>query len=202
MSNQERHSFHEDFERALIFTVRLHAAQPRKGTDTPYISHLIGVASLVIEHGGDRDESIAALLHDSIEDQGPNYPGGVAALRADIRREFGPSVLAIVEACTDAETCPKPPWRDRKEQYIAHLHHATASARLVSCADKLHNARAIVADLRALGDAVFDRFKGGKEGTLWYYRTLAATFAELGPSGLAAELEVTVTEMERLASLG
>jgi GTP pyrophosphokinase len=109
-------------------------------------------------------------------------------------------VLSIVEACTDADTIPKPPWRHRKERYIAHLQGATGSARLVSCADKLHNARAIVTDLRALGDCVFERFTAGRDGTLWYYRTLATTFAEGGPAALAAELSIAVNEMERLSS--
>jgi len=200
MNTKDRQAFHEDLERALIFAARLHATQTRKGTDVPYISHLLGVASLVIEHGGSRDESIAALLHDSIEDQGHDYPGGVSALKATIQDEFGSGVLSIVEACTDADTIPKPPWRHRKERYIAHLQGATGSARLVSCADKLHNARAIVTDLRALGDCVFERFTAGRDGTLWYYRALATTFAEGGPAALAAELSIAVSEMERLSS--
>jgi len=113
-------------------------------------------------------------------------------------RQFGPAVLAIVEGCTDADVDPKPPWRPRKEAYLAHLAHAPAAVRLVSCADKLHNARAIVADLRVMGPALFERFTGKREGTLWYYRALAAEFARGGPEHLAAELGLTVETMEAL----
>ena len=199
MNKSERAVFHVDFERALAFATRLHARQIRKETDIPYISHLIGVAGLVLENGADRDQAIAALLHDSIEDCPKDYPGGVTALRASIKAEFGESVLAIVEGCTDAETVPKPPWRERKERYIAHLEHAPPEVLLVSCADKLHNARAIVADLRVMGDALFARFNGGRDGTLWYYEALAEVFGRRGPEHLAAELGRTVETMQALA---
>lgn len=199
MNPGESERFHKDFEHALAFATRLHALQKRKKTDIPYISHLIGVAGLVLEHGGNRDEAIAALLHDSIEDQAEHYPGGAERLRQSIREHYGAQVLAIVESCTDTNESPKSEWRERKERYIAHLAEATPSARLVSCADKLHNARAIVSDLRVLGGALFARFRGGKEGTLWYYRALADAFMRLGPARLAEELDRTVQEMERIA---
>ena len=199
MNETERAAFHPEFERALGFATQLHAPQTRKQTDIPYISHLIGVAGLVLESGGGRDEAIAGLLHDSIEDCGVDYPGGVSALRGRIQQEFGERVLAIVEGCTDAETSPKPPWRDRKERYIAHLEEAPADVLLVSCADKLHNARAIVADLRVMGDALFARFKGGREGTLWYYESLTEVFGRRGSEHLAAELGRTVATMKELA---
>jgi GTP pyrophosphokinase len=198
MTDAKRLHFTFDFERALQFATRLHATQNRKGTQTPYISPLIAVASLVLEHGGDRDQAIAGLLHDSIEDQADEYPGGVDALRRKISSEFGDRVLEIVEACTDADTVPKPPWRDRKEQYLRHLESVPSYVLLVSCADKLHNARAIVSDLRRLGDELFRRFTAGKEGTLWYYRSLADTFTRVGPKALAVELQLAVGEMERL----
>ncbi len=199
MNDAERVAFHVDFERALGFATRLHARQLRKETDIPYISHLIAVAGLVLEHGGARDEAIAGLLHDAIEDCPTDYPDGRAQLRRDIEREFGPEVLAIVEGCTDADVDPKPPWRARKESYLAHLAKAPPAVRLVSCADKLHNARAIVADLRVMGPALFERFTGKRDGTLWYYRALAAEFARGGPEQLAAELGRTVETMEALA---
>ena len=199
MNGFERLAFHTDFERALALATRLHARQVRKETDIPYISHLIAVAGLVLENDGGRDEAIAGLLHDSIEDCGVDYPGGVSALRDRVRSEFGESVLAIVEGCTDAETVPKPPWRERKERYIAHLEHAPPEVLLVSCADKLHNARAIVADLRVMGDALFARFNGGRDGTLWYYEALAEVFGRRGPEHLAAELGRTVETMQELA---
>lgn len=200
MNEAERAAFHPDFMRAFAFAAHLHAGQTRKGSDIPYIAHLIAVAGLVLDYGGGRDEAIAALLHDSIEDQGVAYPGGVPALRETIAADFGARVLAIVNGCTDAETMPKPPWLERKKQYLAHIPHAPDNERLVSCADKLHNARAIVADLRVVGGAVFERFKGGREGTLWYYDALATAFAELGPRELAAELARSVAMMKSLAT--
>ena len=199
MNEAERARFHPDFARALEFATRLHAGQVRKETDVPYISHLIGVAGIVLENGGNRDQAIAGLLHDAIEDRPTDYPGGAAGLRLDIQREFGDSVLAIVEGCTDAETVPKPPWRARKEAYIAHLEEVPGEVLLVSCADKLHNARAIVADLRVMGADLFGRFRGGRDGTLWYYKTLAEVFGRRGPPALAAELGRTVATMRELA---
>src|SRR6266705_4170467 len=128
------------FEEALIFATRLHASQSRKGSAIPYIAHLLAVTALVLENGGNEDEAIAALLHDAIEDQGG------AATREIIRHRFGDTVVTIVDGCTDAEVIPKPPWRPRKEAYIAQLRDASASVRLVSAADKLHNARTVLAD--------------------------------------------------------
>src|ERR1700733_3588615 len=130
MDEQERAEFHRDFERALVFATRLHATQTRKQTNVPYISHLISVAGLVLEYGGNRHEAIAGLLHDSIEDQGTHYPGGVPALKGAIASEFGAPVLDIVQGCTDSETEPKPPWRARKEAYIRHIRSASGSVRL------------------------------------------------------------------------
>ena len=199
MDHEERRDFHLKFEEALSFVCRLHAEQTRKQTDIPYISHLIGVAGIVLEHGGDADEATAALLHDAIEDQGPDYPGGPDALRAEIHRSFGQKVLEIVEGCTDADTNPKPPWQARKEAYVAHISQASPSVRLVSCADKLHNARAILADLRVVGDALWDRFNGGKEGTLWYYRALVDAFRETGDTSLVDGLDRAVSEIEEVS---
>lgn len=138
MNDAERQEFHPHFQRALSFATSLHASQTRKGTDIPYTSHLLAVAGLVLECGGGREEAIAGLLHDSIEDCGPKYPGGVTALREVLESEFGPTVLQIVEGCTDADTHPKPPYRERKERYIAHIRSTSPAVRLVSCADKLH----------------------------------------------------------------
>jgi len=199
MDSSERPQFHVAFSRAFSFATELHAGQLRKQTDIPYVAHLIGVASLVLEHGGTADEAIAALLHDSIEDCGPAYPGGVEALRVRIRADFGAAVLAIVEGCTDSETEPKPPWRERKEAYLAHLETASPSIRLVSCCDKLHNARAIVADLRVIGGVLFERFTAGKTGTLWYYGALAEAFERAPVPGPAGELRRTVALMQQLA---
>jgi (p)ppGpp synthase/HD superfamily hydrolase len=201
MDDDARRDFHPKFEEALSFVCRLHAEQIRKQTDIPYISHLIGVAGIVLEHGGDADEAIAALLHDAIEDQGPDYPGGPDALRGEIRQRFGQKVLEIVEGCTDADTDPKPPWQARKEAYVAHISQASPSVRLVSCADKLHNARAILTDLRVVGDALWERFSGDKEGSLWYYRALVDVFRQADNTApLVDELDRVVSEIESLSA--
>jgi len=182
------------FEDALIYAAKLHAQQVRKGSMVPYISHLMAVAGIVLEYGGNEDEAIAALLHDSIEDQGGDI------VRQEIRRRFGERVAETVDGCTDTDVQPKPPWRERKEAYIAHIRDALSSVRLVSVADKLHNAQTILKDYRSVGDAIWERFKGGKEGTLWYYRSLVTEFRATGPSPLVDELDRVVKEIERLAS--
>ena len=179
------------FEEALVMATRLHGLQRRKGTDVPYVAHLLGVASLVLEGGGDEDQAIAALLHDAVEDQ-----GGRRTLE-EIRRRFGDRVAGIVEGCTDSDTVPKPPWRERKERYVDHIRHAPAEVRLVSAADKLHNARAILADLHRHGDAVWQRFTADRAGVLWYYRSLVTAFRETDTGYLADELDRVVTELER-----
>jgi hypothetical protein len=184
----------ERFERALQHATRLHAAQTRKGTNIPYVSHLLSVAAIVLEDGGDEDEAIAALLHDAVEDQ-----GGRPTLE-EIRSLFGDRVAEIVEGCSDTDVVPKPPWRRRKEIYIEHIRTARPEVLRVSAADKLHNARAILADFRRHGDALWPRFSGAREGTLWYYRTLIAAYRAAGGAGfLVDELDRTVTELERLA---
>jgi GTP pyrophosphokinase len=184
------------FEEALILAVRLHAGQTRKGTDTPYISHLLAVTGIVLEHGASEDEAIAALLHDAAEDA-----GGRETLEK-IRDRFGEKVAGIVAGCTDSWTIPRPPWQDRKEAYIAHLRGASASVHLVSAADKLHNARTTLADYRALGESLWSRFNGGREGTLWYYRALVDVLRDTGPAPIVEELDRVVSELERLASTG
>jgi (p)ppGpp synthase/HD superfamily hydrolase len=148
------------FEEALIYVTRLHSDQMRKGTETPYVAHLLSVAGIVIDHGGQEDEAIAALLHDAIEDQGG------AEIREEIRKRFGDTVVDIVNGCTDAEVEPKPEWRRRKEAYVSHLVDASASVWLVSAADKLDNARAILRDYRVMGEALWSRFNGGQTGYL------------------------------------
>jgi (p)ppGpp synthase/HD superfamily hydrolase len=182
------------FEEALTYAARLHREQVRKGSGVPYLSHLLGVAGIALEHGASEDEAIAALLHDAVEDQ-----GGAPTL-AEIRRRFGDTVADIVAGCSDTDVVPKPPWRPRKEAYVAHLASASPSARLVSAADKLHNARSILTDYRRLGETVWTRFAGGKEGTLWYYRAVVQAFRAYDPTPLVDELERAVEEMERLGS--
>ena len=181
------------FEEALAFAAQLHKDQLRKGTQVPYLAHLLGAAGIVLDHGANEDEAIAALLHDAVEDQ-----GGGEVLEA-IRAKFGDGVAAIVAGCTDSDQMPKPPWRERKQAYIAHLAGAPESVRLVSAADKLHNARAILEDYRTLGESLWSRFSGGREGTLWYYRALVDALRSAGSLPLLEELDRVVTEIERLA---
>jgi GTP pyrophosphokinase len=189
----------ERFADACAFALQLHQRQRRKGTPIPYVSHLLAVASLVLEHGGDEDQAIAALLHDSLEDQGQYYPGGTPALRAEIGRRFGAPVLAIVEGCTDADAIPKPPWRARKEAYLAHLPRASAGVLRVSAADKLHNARSILSDYRSLGEWLWTRFTADREQLLWYYRGLLDAFRGTdAPAGLVNELGHTLACLESL----
>jgi GTP pyrophosphokinase len=182
------------FEEALLFATHIHAGQVRKGTNTPYIAHLMAVAAIVLEQGATEDETIAALLHDAAEDQ-----GGRATLE-EIRNRFGEVVADIVEDCTDSWTTPRPPWRARKEAFLARLRDASASVCLVSAADKLHNARTILTDYRTLGESLWSRFNGGKEGTLWYYRAVVAVLRDSGPVPLVDELERVVSKIELLAS--
>ena len=181
------------FEDALVFAAQLHREQRRKGSNIPYVSHLLAVAAIVIEHGGDEDEAIAALLHDAIEDQGG------ARTRDEILDRFDKRVTEIVEGCTDAQTIPKPPWKDRKTAYIERLGGAPASGRLVCAADKLHNARSILRDYRNLGEEVWQRFEGRKKGTLWYYRSVVDTLIRSGRTPLVDELDRVVSEIERVS---
>ncbi len=183
------------FEEALVYATRLHEGQVRKGTQTPYIAHLLSVAGLVLEAGGSEDQVIAALLHDGPEDQ-----GGEKTLQ-EIRQRFGDAVADIVAECSDTFEALKPPWKQRKLAYLEHLATASSETLLVSCADKVHNARSIVSDYRTLGEALWGRFNGGREGTLWYYRALLETFRQVTqPPALYRELEIAVAELERLTT--
>jgi (p)ppGpp synthase/HD superfamily hydrolase len=181
------------FEEALLYANRLHAGQFRKGSRVLYISHLLAVTALVLEDGGDEDQAIAALLHDAVEDQ-----GGLETL-AEIRRRFGGRVANIVDGCTDTYEQPKPAWRPRKVAYLQHLREACADVRRVSLADKLHNARSILMDLRRDGEMTWERFNGGKEGTLWYYHSLVEIFQQADPNPMVTELASVVERIEELA---
>lgn len=181
------------FAQTFAYAARLHGRQRRKGTNKPYIGHLMSVASIVIAYGGDEEMAIAALLHDAVEDQ-----GGLKRLR-EIRKKFGKRVARIVDGCTDSYSEPKPPWLERKQNYIARIAKEDADTRLVVAADKLSNARDILQDVRIHGDQAFERFQGKKEGTLWYYRTLVTEFCKAGSNSLVEELDRVVTELERVA---
>ena len=199
-------AYSERLDEALVFAHQLHRAQTRKGTDIPYITHLMGVASLAGEHGASEDEVIASLLHDAVEDQSADYPGGRPALEAAIRERFGERVLEVVLACTDgdeAEARHAGNWRARKEAYVAAIADKDPGVRLVACADKLHNARAILSDLRRHGGALWGRFNAERDELLWYYSELAQRFVaaadrdlpDSGTRGLARELGVTVNAL-------
>lgn len=175
---------------ALEFATILHQGQYRKGTSIPYIAHLLAVTSIVLEDGGDEDTAIAALLHDAVEDQGGRNTLGA------IKSRFGDRVAQIVDSCTDTYETPKPPWRERKESYLHQLRTVSPEAKRVSLADKVHNARAIVADLHQGGKDVWERFNGGKGGTLWYYQSLVEIFQEIEVSPLVRELRELVEEMK------
>ena len=206
--------FTERLGQALAWAEAVHRGHLRKGTDTPYVSHLVSVAALVMEHDGSEDEAIGALLHDAIEDRSGDDP---QAMKRDIARRFGQPVLDIVIGCSDAESQREKDrengnralWHERKQAYLAHLRSAPRPVRLVSMADKLHNARAILADYRRVGEQLWERFNGGRDGVLWYYRALVDTYrAALLAEGLApeapmwfllAEIERTVETFEALA---
>jgi (p)ppGpp synthase/HD superfamily hydrolase len=195
------------FNDALQYAAELHAGQVRKGPDgIPYIAHLIGVASVVLEYGGNETQAIAALLHDAIEDR-PRE----GRTEREITERFGTSVVDIVLACTDnvpgSTDRSAASWKDRKEYYISHLADVSEEARLVSLADKLYNARAILKDLRHVGEKVWDRFKVTKDETLWYYKSLVEAFlaTDALPERqrlLTSELERTVGDMVRYGERG
>lgn len=184
--NTETPKLSHRFEQALVYANQLHTHQVRKGSDIPYISHLLSVAALVLEDGGDEDEAIAALLHDSIEDCGG------AKTRQDILMLFGERVTNIVDGCTESDVIPKPPWRDRKLLYLEKMRDASPSVLRVSLADKLHNARSILTDLYRYDDTVWQKFNAGKEGTLWFYRSLIEIYEEATDSFLLSEFKRTV----------
>jgi len=182
------------FLRAFLFAAEKHSGQARKASTIPYIAHLMGVASLVLEAGGDEDLAIAALLHDVVEDC-----GGAPMLK-EVRRRFGQRVAKVVEGCTDADTYPKPPWQERKENYLRHLRTADADTQLVSAADKLNNVRSILSDYRAVGESVWSRFNGGREGTLWYYRSLRDIFLRRKRNRITLDFELAVDELNSLVA--
>jgi len=181
------------YQAALAHAFELHQGQYRKGSRTPYLSHLLTVSALVMENKGDEDQAIAALLHDAVEDR-----GGLPVLES-IRREFGERVADIVDGCTDSYAQPKEPWKGRKTAYLNKLKSADDSIVLVSLADKVHNARSILIDLKYGDASVWDKFKGGKEDTLCYYQSLVELFDKTSFTILKNELSQLVDEITNIA---
>ena len=185
------------FEQALLYAATAHRQQPRTGTPVPYLSHLLGVTSIVLTYGGNEDQAIAGLLHDTVEDCGTEHEPVIGEL-------FGDEVLRIVLACTDSRVRAgeaKASWRERKEQYLHHLGELPPgdAALLVSCSDKVHNAQAVVADLETFGLSLWERFPGKTpEDNLWYYESLAAIFKDRLPGRLAGQLRRTTEAMGAL----
>lgn len=179
----------ERFVEALQYAHEIHREHMRKGTDIPYITHLMSAAALTLENGGNEDQAIAALLHDAVEDC-----GGLERLD-DIREKFGEAVAQIVADCTDSWVEPKSAWRGRKEAYVESLRTKPESSLLVALADKTHNARSIVSDLHAIGERHWDRFNADRTGMLWYYRSLADAFQSRLPGALCRELQRNVDGM-------
>lgn len=178
------------FAKAVELATRLHDGQVRKGTSIPYIAHPIAVASLVIEYGGTEDESIAALLHDTVEDC-----GGTSVLN-EIIAQFGDNVATIVDGCTETLVTPKPPWIERKNKYISHMKTASPSVRLVACADKIHNIRSLNIDYRKEGESVWERFRGNKQETLWFYQKVLQALKDAGEDRpIIIDLEKEVMEL-------
>jgi (p)ppGpp synthase/HD superfamily hydrolase len=179
------------FTEAMAYAAEKHATQTRKGSGIPYLGHLLSVAGYVIEADGTETEAIAALLHDAAEDQ-----GGEETL-AEIREKFGADVASIVAECSDTFVTPKPPWRERKENYVRHLSEASDGALLVSLADKLHNAHAILRDFRAYGDELWQRFSvKDPQQHLWYYRSLLQVYAQRIDNWMVDELREVVDALE------
>lgn len=190
------------FDDALTYAREHHVGDRRKGTNIPYLSHLLGVCSLVLDMEGSEDEAIAALLHDVVED------GGGRRAADEIRERWGDDVARIVLACSDCiadESMPKAPWQERKDAYLEQMDRKQPDELRVSLADKLHNSRAILLDLRTHGDDLWRRFQAGRNSQLWYYGALASAFerrrGDLGePAGAAVdELRRVVHEIAMLA---
>ncbi len=186
------------FDQALDFAHRVHRHQSRKGTQVPYIAHVMAVSAIVLEYGGSESEAIGALLHDALEDAPDDLPAG--RVQTIIREQFGEDVLSIVEHCSDTTEQPKPPWRERKAGYIAAAEHSPRPAMIVSAADKLHNLRALIRDFRRHGDTLWDRFnpEAGSSGTLGYHRALVEIYQRRMPGALSDELARALSELEQL----
>ncbi|MBF2016941.1 MAG: HD domain-containing protein [Rivularia sp. T60_A2020_040] len=177
------------FEQALVYATQLHSNQTRKVDQIPYISHLLAVSALILEAGGTEDQAIAGLLHDAVEDQGGKV------IREQIRQQFGETIVEIVDGCTESDITPKPPWKERKIKYIENIRNASDSVKLVSLADKLHNARSLLIGYRNQGDKLWDYFNGTKEDKLWFYGELLEIYKQNNVNFMTLELERILDEI-------
>lgn len=183
----------ERFVGAMELANELHGDQIRKGTTVPYISHLLIVSGMVLQHGGNEDEAIGALLHDSVEDCGGK------PVMVKIRKRFGDKIADLVDGCSETDIQPKPPWLERKKDYIENIKSAIPSVRLITCADKIHNASSIISEYRKVGEKVWDRFKANKNETLWFYSSFVAAMQEAGENRpILNELVLVVNELKEL----
>lgn len=182
--------YSERLDDALGLVARDFRHRVRKGTTIPYLSHLLAVAAMVAEHGGDEEQIAAAVLHDWLEDV-------EWASVAELERRFGPRVARLVEAVTDTTSHPKPPWRERKEAWLARIAAAPPEVKLVSVADKLHNIRSVLRDYRALGEPLWGRFRGGRTGSLWYFRAVHRALGTDWSHPLLDELGAEVRQLHR-----
>lgn len=178
-------------DEAIALAVDAFRYQRRKGTPVPYLTHLLQVLVWVAEGGGDEDQQIAAVLHDYVEDI-----EGVTL--ADVERRFGPRVARLVDTLSDTQEHPKPPWRPRKEAHIARIRNAEPEAKLLFAADKLHNVRSMVQDHAVIGDDLWRRFRGGRDGTLWYYQAACDALGESWDHPLLHRLRAEVATLVRL----
>lgn len=192
----------EKLEEAYECALRWHQHQRRKGTEIPYISHLMQVAGLVLEAGGDEEQAIAGFLHDAVEDA--DNVEEARLRKEEIEQRFGPRVLRLVLGCTDGnpEEKEEMQWRERKDRYLRHLRDAERDVALVSMCDKMHNARAILHDLRVEGPGLWDRFNAGKSGSLWYYRKLAHAYNARGDLPYESDFDRLVRAIERESERG
>jgi GTP pyrophosphokinase len=185
--------FSSRLEVAFAYAHELHREQTRKGGAIPYITHLLSVAGIVAEYGGDEDQIIAAFLHDAVEDQ-----GGRATLET-IRARFGETVAAYVDGCTDAYEQPKPPWRERKEAFLASVAATDPKLRLIIAADKLHNLRSMAADYAMVGDALWERFNAPREDIVWYHEALGEALGSGWDHPIVAEIHAVVERLRATA---
>lgn len=180
------------FEKALSFATQLHATQYRKGSKAPFITHLLSVCAIILEDGGTEDEAIAGLLHDAVEDQ-----GGLKTLEA-IKNTFGERIAQIVLECSETHLSPKPPWKERKVQSLAKMKQISDSAIRVVLADKVHNSQSLIREHQKYGTIIWNNFKAGREGTVWYFNQVCAVLNERTNSELIHELKLAVNRIEVL----